>query len=233
MNRFWRHGFAGWAFRAVCAAVLLLGAAAGVFAGSCGNPVLNPMAREFTLSLEMGYFNRDMDVRGGRDDLSSYSMALKGTYGITPRLAVFGRFGMADLRLDRVNFSGSLEPSYGGGLMVALFRAQSDPTLNIVFTGAYDRLKSSEGETRLGANSYGGSLIITKGVKDLLLYGGFRLSRVDLSGDRKVPDMDSDDVLGFVAGVDYGISERIYLMAEAHLFDQYAVTGGIGFNLGR
>ncbi len=233
MNRFWRQGIAGWAFRILCIAALLAGGTVSVSAGSCGNPVLNPMGREFTLSLEMGYLNRDMEYKGEKDDLSSYSMALKGTYGITSRFAVFGRLGMSDLRLDNLGFSGALEPSFGAGLMVALFRAQSDPSVNIVLSAAYDRLQSSEGSTDLSANGYGGSVIATKGVEDFLLYGGLRFSGVDLSGDRKVPGMDSDDPFGFVAGVDYGISERIYLMAEAHLFDQYALSGGIGFNFGR
>lgn len=233
MNRIWWRGIAGGVVRVVCAAVVLVVGAGSAFAGSCGNPVLNPMAREFTVSLEMGYFIRDMDVRGQREDLSSYGMSIQGTYGVTSRLAVFGRFGMSDLRLDWVNFSGSLEPSYGGGLMIALFRAQSDPSLNIVLTGAYDRFKSSEGDIGLSANNYTGSLIVTKGVEDLLLYGGFRLSSVDLSGDGPVPSMDSDDAFGFLAGVDYGISERIYLALETHLFDQYAVIGGIGFNFGQ
>lgn len=233
MNRVWRRGIAGWALRTVCAVALLAGGAGSAVADSCGNPVLNPMARGFTLSLEMGYFNRDMKFSGQRDDLSSYSMALKGTYGITSRLAVFGRFGMSDLRLDRQGFSGALEPTFGAGVMYALYRSQKDPSINFVLSGTYDRLQSSEGRTDLNANSFRGSVIMTKGVKNLLLYGGLRLSAVDLSGDGKVPSMDSDDPFGFVAGVDYGISERIYLMAEAYLFDQYGITCGIGFNFGK
>jgi hypothetical protein len=233
MNRFWRRGIAGWGFQTVCIAALLAGGTVGVSAGSCGNPVLNPMAREFTLSLEMGYLNRDMEYGGEKDDLSSYSMALKGTYGITSRFAIFGRLGMSDLRLDSLGFGGALEPSFGAGLMVALFRAQSDPSVNIVLSAALDRLQSSEGSTDLSANYFSSTVIATKGVKDFLLYGGVRLSGVDLSGDRKVPGLDSDDPYGFVAGMDYGISERIYLMAEAHLFDEYALSGGIGFNFGR
>ncbi len=233
MNRIWRRGLAGWALRAACAVALLAAGAGSAFAGSSGNPVLNPMARGFTLSLELGYLNRDMEYGGQKDDLSSYFMALKGTYGITSRIAVFGRLGMSDLRLDRQGFNGSLEPVFGAGLMFTLFRAKSDPSINIVFSASFDRLQSSEGATDLDANAYGASVIATKGVKDFLLYGGLRLSGVDLSGDRKVPGMDSDDPFGFVAGVDYGISERVYLMAEAHLFDQYAMNLGIGFTFGR
>ncbi len=233
MNRFWQRGTAGWALGAVCAMILLAGGAGTAIADTSGNPVLNPTARGFTLSLEMGYLNRDMKSGGQRDDLSSYNMVLKGTYGITPRLAVFGRFGMADIRLDRLGFSGSLEPTYGAGLMYAIYRAQKDPSINIVLSAAYDRLQSSEGQTDLSANAFRGSAIVTKGVKDLLLYGGLRLSTVDLSGDRKVPSMDADDIFGFVAGIDYGISERVYLMAELDLFDQYALAVGIGFNFGR
>lgn len=233
MNRIWRRGLADGVLRAACAAFVLVLGVGNALAGSCGNPVLNPMAREFTLSVEMGYFNRDVEARGQRAELSSYGMSIKGTYGVTSRLALCGRFGLSDLRLDRVGFSGSLEPSFGGGLMIALYRAERDPSLNLVLTGAYDRMKSSEGDTGLGANVYTGSLIMTKGVEDLLLYGGFRLSSVDISGGGPVPDMDSSDGVGFVAGVDYGISERIYLVLETHLFDQYAVIGGIGFNFGK
>lgn len=218
---------------AAWAAAVLLAGAGTARAASNGNPVLNPMAREFTLSVEMGYFIRDMNARGRNEDLSAYGMSLKATFGITSRLAVFGRFGMSDLRLDRAGFSGSLEPSYGGGLMLALYRAERDPSLNLVLTGAYDRLESKESDTSLDADCFNGSLIMTKGVQDLLLYGGFRLSAVDLSGGGRVPDMDSDDGLGVIAGVDYGVSERIYLALELHLFDEYAVSGGIGFNFGR
>jgi hypothetical protein len=233
MNRIWRWSLAGTAFRTLLAALLVFGTGAGAFAGSCGNPVLNPIAKEFILSVEMGYFIRDMEARGRQEDLSSYGMSIQGTYGVTSRLALFGRFGMSDLRLDRARFNGSLEPSFGGGLMVALYRAERDPSLNIVLNGAYDRFKSSEGEIGLSANSYTGSVLMTKGVEDLLLYGGFRLSSIDLSGNGAIPSMDSRRVFGVVAGVDYGISERIYLAVETHLFDQYAVLGGIGFNFGR
>jgi len=214
-------------------ATILLGGAGGAWAAGNGNPVLNPMAREFTLSVEMGYFIRDMDARGRNDDLSSYGMSLKGTYGITSRLAVFGRFGMSDLRLDRAGFSGSLEPSYGGGLMFALYRARRDPSLNLVLTGAYDRLESSESDIGIDADCFNGSLLMTKGVGDLLIYGGLRASAIDVSGGGMIPDMDSDDGLGVIAGVDYGVSERIYLALELHLFDEYAASGGIGFNFGR
>jgi len=216
-----------------CVLIIIIGSADTVRAGSSGNPVLNPMAREFTLSLELGYHTRDLDTRGRWEELSSWGMAVKGTYGITSRLAVFGRLGMADLRLDRSGFSGSLEPTYGAGLMLALYRSEKDPSVNLVLTGSFDRMESSDGGLAISANQYGSSLIVTKGVEDLLLYGGFRLSDLDLSGDDPIPDMDAADVFGFVAGVDYGVSERIYLSLETHLFDQYALVGGIGFNFGR
>jgi len=221
------------------AAMLTIGTAGNVQAASSGNPVLNPMAREFTLSVEMGYLNRDMDTEGQRkdgrnatDELSSYGMSVRGTYGVTSRLAVFGRIGMSDLRLDRFDVSGSLEPSYGGGLMVALYRAERDPSLNLVLSAAYDRFGSGEGDIDLSANQYTGALIMTKGVEDLLLYGGIRISSLDLSGD-PLPDMDASDSFGIMAGVDYGLSERIYLAVELHIFDEYAVVGGLGFNFGR
>jgi hypothetical protein len=224
---------------AVCAAALTIGTAGTALAASSGNPVLNPMAREFTLSVEMGYLNRDMDPeterkgdRSDSDELSSYGMSVRGTYGVTPRLAVFGRIGMSDLRLDRFDVSGSLEPSYGGGLMLALYRAERDPSINLVLSAAFDRFESGEGDIDLSANQYTGSLIMTKGVEDLLLYGGVRLSSLDLSGD-PVPDMDASDTFGILAGVDYGLSERVYLAVELHIFDEYAVVAGLGFNFGR
>lgn len=233
MNRCRRLRGARVLFLAAWATAVLLAGSGPARAASSGNPVLNPMAREFTLSVEMGYFTRDMDARGRGEDLSSYGMLLKGTYGITSRLAVFGRIGMSDLRLDRAGFSGSLEPSYGGGLLFTLYRAAGDPSVNLVLSGAYDRLESSESDISVDADCFNGSMIMTKGVKDLLLYGGFRLSAVDLSGGGHLPDMDSDDGLGLIAGVDYGVSERIYLALELHLFDEYAASGGIGFNFGR
>lgn len=242
-----------WSATAGMSAVLAMGAcflAAGpAMAASSGNPVVNPVRGGFTLSMEIGYTDRDVDKGRYNDDLSSYGITFKGTYGITQRFGVSGRVGMADQRLDEAGFTGSLGFCWGAGLMYNLYRSKNDPTLNILITGDYTRYDSKEGGFKVSSDTGAVSLLLTKGHKDLLFYGGPRASWVKLHGFGTppddtpgsgpmygpgfVPDLSSSDNFGLVFGLDYGISERFYVTSELHLFDELAITGGIGVIFGQ
>jgi hypothetical protein len=88
-----------------------------------GNPILHGGQREFTVSLSGGYVMKNIE------ELSTTSRRylLKGTFGLTHWLDIFGRVGAANLEIkipeeDLSDLKTSYKSAYGGGINLRLLR---------------------------------------------------------------------------------------------------------------
>ncbi len=79
-------------------------------AGTVGNPTATVAHRSFLVGAEIDFWDRDVDIDGvGVEGVDGTKILVKGTYGISDKIDVFGKIGMA-----KVEDSG-YDPAFGLG----------------------------------------------------------------------------------------------------------------------
>jgi hypothetical protein len=198
--------------------------------GSIGDPGATLEKGTWALGPEISGVSREISDQGNvRYDTESWRLLLKGSYGITDWLEVFGRLGGATFKIRGTPFDSSLGIAAGGGLKGTFLDPPAHP-LRYSLGGQFLYIQTdNQGATAkwfeydiwLGA-SY-------KDLKNLIPYGGVVYSRVDgkLENFNPQPALDkfkSPTAAGIFFGIDWPLSKKTNLGIEARLFSENSGT---------
>jgi len=197
-----------------------------VFAGAIGDPGATLMKGEWALGPEISGVGREISDRDGmRYDTESWRLSLKGSYGVTDWLEVFGRMGGATIKIRGTPFDSNLGIAAGAGLKGTFLDPPGHPLRyglggQFLYAQADDQgatAKWFEYDIWLGV-SY-------KDSKNLNPYGGVVYSRVDgkLQDFHPKPALDefrSPTSAGIFFGIDWLLSKKTNLGIEARLFSE-------------
>ena len=192
-----------------------------VHALSVGAPVRTLEEGGFSLSGSIGYTKLDI----GDLEVNSKSFFFKGAFPAGERLMPYLKIGFADI--EEGSFQGSLDFSYGGGVLLDLISPDSE----VGFRGCLDAqiiwIDSSEGSSSRDLFETQLSFIGSVRSGGTEAYGGISSSFVSLDGGGVNEDENGQGHLFF--GVDYYMDYNFYFNAEAHLFGQNMLNVGVGY----
>lgn len=189
-------------------------------AGSIGDPGASLSKGSGSLGPEISWVGREIrDREGMRYDTEAWRLLLKGSYGITDRLEVFGRLGGATLKIRGTAYDGSSGVAGGAGLKATFLDPPNHP-LGYSLGGQFFYTQPGDG----GADANWFEYDIWAGIsckkrKDFIPYGGIIYSRVN--GKLKnfplrpmLDDFESPTAAGIFLGLDWQINQKTKLGFE-------------------
>ena len=199
-------------------------------AGNIGDPGAGLKPKEVSLGLEFTGLTREIrDGDGVRYDTDSWRLLLKGAYGITDWLEGYVRAGGATLKISGTPFDSNPGWAGGGGLKLT-FLDPPGHSLKYGLGGQFLYLETEDQDAKGKWLEYDLWLgVAYKDWKKMTPYGGVVYSRVDgkMENFPAKPTLDefkSPTAMGVFFGVDWRLSERIYLGIDARLFGEYSGT---------
>jgi hypothetical protein len=199
-------------------------------AGNIGDPGAGLKPKEVSLGLEFTGLTREIrDGDGVRYDTDSWRLLLKGAYGITDWLEGYVRAGGATLKISGTPFDSNPGWAGGGGLKLT-FLDPPGHSLKYGLGGQFLYLEAEDRDAKGKWFEY--DLWLGAAYKDwkkMTPYAGIVYSRVDgnMENFPAKPALDefkSPTAMGVFFGVDWRLSERIYLGIDARLFGEYSGT---------
>ncbi len=244
-----KRGLAAILIMVICAAVA--GEAGAISVGVPGRPVLQGRV---VSGLEYSSIkDRDLgDPLLGPNKLKTDSRQFFGklTYGLTDRVTIFGKLGVADLQLwdenQQVLYDHGGDLAYGAGLKVKFYEDLS-LGLTLWAGGQYFAFDPSDANGGRSASwvEYQGELglSLTKTIIEaeslvepfLLTHTGFHagLKFSDVNVDWTTPSlggtMEAMDSVGFFTGFDVLFNDLFLISAELRAGDEMAMAAGLGF----
>lgn len=211
--------------------ILSGGTAKAAMLGGLAEPLDESQA---SLSLTLGYSQRDVKDGDVKDEASSRRFLFKGAYGLGKSADVYAFAGLTDIAFKEADFDGSLGESFGAGFHYSPVEFQDGTKVIFDFQGEY--AASDEGNTKVTyqafrAAAYIGGKFGSSGKFGFFFpYAGLALS----SSEYKVSggdDAKGEGNIGLIAGTDFFVSPNIFLSMEFHLFDENAafLTSGYKF----
>ena len=187
-------------------------------AGTVGNPTAIAGKGSFLLGGEIDFWDRDFE-NGGTFDAEGTKILAKGTYGITDKIDVFGKLGMAEVE------NSGFEPAFGlGGKMNVYERGQIKAGIVaqfLLWSGEDDGFDIDLMEIDL---AFGGLYEVNK---EFDCYGGIVLAMVD--GDVDGSDFDAADPIGIFLGGEYDISPKAKAGIELRLISETSFAFMVSF----
>lgn len=225
-----RKGLVLFAAAAALAIISVAGGAKAAMLGGLAEP-LNES--EASLSLTLGYSQRDV-VDGVDDEASSRRFLFKGAYGLGKGADVYVFAGLTDIAYDRADFEGSLGGSFGAGFHYS--PVQFVDGTRLVFDFQADYASSDEGSDSVEMTMYRGAVYVvgkfgSSGKFGFFYpYAGLSVSATDYKNDGG-DDYKGDGNVGLIAGTDFFVNPNVFLSMEFHLFDESAayLTAGYKF----
>ena len=199
-------------------------------AGNVGDPGAGLRQKEASLGLEFTGLTREIrDGDGVRYDTESWRLLLKGSYGITDWLEGYLRAGGATLKIRGTPFDSNPGWAGGGGLKLTFLDPPGHP-LKYSLGGQFLYLEAEDRDAKGKWFEY--DLWLGAAYKDgkrMTPYGGVVYSRVDgkMKDFPAKPTLDefkSPTAMGLFFGVDWRLSQRLYLGIDARLFGEYSGT---------
>ncbi len=182
-------------------------------AGTVGNPTAFVAKGSFLVGAEIDFWKRDMN-NGGTFDVDGTKILVKGTYGISDKIDVFGKIGMAkvedsDMGLA-IGFGGKLNVYERGKIKAGvvaqfLFWSGEDSGVDIDIT-EFDL-------------AFGGRYEVTK---EFDCYGGLMLASAN--GDADGADFNEDDLIGIFLGGEFDITPQAKAGVELRLMSETSFT---------
>lgn len=211
---------------------------ATVFCGAAGAAMLGGLAQplnesEASLSLTLGYTQRDVEDGDYKDEASSRRFLFKGAYGLGKAADVYAFAGLTDIAFKEADFDGSLGESFGAGFHYSPVEFQDGTRLVLDFQGEY--ASSDEGGTSVNYQMFRGAVYMVGKFGSSGKFGFF-YPFAGLSVASAEYKSDGDEVkgegnIGMIAGSDFFVSPNVFLSMEFHLFEENAafLTSGYKF----
>ena len=184
-------------------------------AGTVGNPTATVAKGSFLVGAEIDIWERDMK-NGGTFDVDGTKILVKGTGGLTDKINVFGKIGIAEVESSDLNFSSDMGLAIGVGGNVNVYERGK------VKAGVVAQVLMWSGEDS-GVDiditefdlAFGGSYDVTK---EFDCYGGLMLAMVQ--GDANGNDFDQDDPIGIFLGGEFDITPQVKAGVELRLISE-------------
>ena len=190
-------------------------------AGTVGNPTASVAQGSFLVGAEIDFWDRDFDMGGviGVTDVDGTKILVKGTYGISDKIDVFGKIGMAEVE------NSGWDPAFGlGGKVNVYERGQIKAGVVaqfLLWSGEDSGVDIDIIEFDL---AFGGLYEVTK---EFDCYGGLMLAMVD--GDADGNDFNQDDPIGIFLGGEFDITPQAKAGLELRLISETSFTFMAGF----
>ncbi len=198
-------------------------------AGTVGSPTATVEQGSFQVGAEIDLWERDMEVETGDEgEVEGKKILVKGTYGISDKIDVFAKIGMADAKIDDIDFESDMDIAYGIGDKVNVYekgQIKADVDAQIP-------LCSGDDDTAVGPNveidatefdpAIGGSYEVSEAFN---CYGGLMYDMVieEMSNGGSV-DVDESDPIGIFLGGKYTITPQVKAGLELRLTSETSFT---------
>ncbi len=188
-------------------------------AGTVGNPTATVAQGSFLVGAEIDFWERDIDFdAGGVVEVEGTKILVKGTYGISDKIDVFGKIGMADAEYN--GFDSDMEIAFGFGGKVNVYdqgQIKAGVVAQFLFWSGDDTgVDTDITEFDL---AFGGRYEVTR---EFDCYGGLMLAMVQ--GDADGADFDEDDPIGIFLGGEYDITPQARAGVELRLMSETSLT---------
>ncbi len=196
---------------------------------SLGTNSVGQQGGDFSLMFGIDYKMIQVTDSGGRSaNMSTKGFSLTARYNIISALSIFAYGGFSDIWLDNPNFQGYLGGSYGGGMRLSLPDPSKNPfTVNLVADAS--STQSGNSARDVTDFEYGGAVYLAFKAGNSVTYGGVESSDAQLSFTNPNHTYDSRYNVGAIFGMDQFIIPKLFFNFEAHVFDEDAVEGSIGY----
>ena len=201
-------------------------------AGTIGNPTASVEQGSFLVGAEIDFWERDMeDEFGDEGEVEGTKILVKGTYGVSDTIDVFGKIGMAGCEFLLAGFpiETDMDIAIGIGGKVNVYD-QGQTKVGVV---AQILLWSGD-DTVLGTNveidatefdlAFGGSYKVSE---EFNCYGGLMYSMVSgeitISGVGSL-DIDESDSIGIFIGGEFAVSPQSKVGLELRLMSETSFT---------
>ena len=198
-------------------------------AGTVGSPKATVEQGSFQVGAEIDLWERDMEVETGDEgEVEGKKILVDGTYGISDKIDVFAKIGMADAKIDDIDFEYDMDIAYGIGDKVNVYekgQIKADVDAQIP-------LCSGDDDTAVGPNveidatefdpAIGGSYEVSEAFN---CYGGLMYDMVieEMSNWGSV-DVDESDPIGIFLGGKYTITPQVKAGLELRLTSETSFT---------
>ena len=182
-------------------------------AGTVGNPTATVAKGSFLVGAEIDFWDRDFE-NGGTFDAEGTKILVKGTYGISDKIDVFGKIGLAEVE------DSGFDPAFGFGGKLNVYergKIKAGVVAQFLFWSGEDSgvdIDITEFDLAVGA-----SYDVTK---EFDCYGGLMLALVQ--GDFDGNDFNEDDPIGIFLGGEFDITPAIKAGVELRLISESSVT---------
>jgi len=195
--------------------VMFISVSPVAMAGTVGNPTATVAQGSFLVGAEIDFWERDMDFDAGSVvEIEGTKILVKGTYGISDKVDVFGKIGMAEVEDSDMDiafgFGGKVNVYEKGQIKAGvvaqfLFWSGEDAGVDIDIT-EFDL-------------AFGGRYEVNK---DFDCYGGLMFAMVE--GDIAGSDFDEDDTIGIFLGGEFTITPQARAGVELRLMSETSLT---------
>ena len=198
-------------------------------AGTVGSPTATVEQGSFQVGAEIDLWEGDIEVETGDEgEVEGKKILVKGTYGISDKIDVFSKIGMADAKIDDIDFEYDMVIAYGIGDKVNVYekgQIKADVDAQIP-------LCSGDDDTAVGPNveidatefdpAIGGSYEVSEAFN---CYGGLMYDMVieEMSNGGSV-DVDESDPIGIFLGGEYTITPQVKAGLELRLMSETSFT---------
>jgi hypothetical protein len=195
-----------------------------------GSPTATVVQGSFQVGAETDLWEKDMEVEtGDEDEVESEKILVKGTYGISDKIDVFAKVGMADAKIDDNDFEFDMDIAYEFEGKVNVYekgQIKADVVAqNPLWSGNDD-------DTAVGPNieidatefdlAFGGNYEVSEAFN---CYGGLMYDMVieEMSNGGSV-DVDESDPTGIFLGGKYTITPQVKAGLELRLTSETSFT---------
>ncbi len=198
-------------------------------AGTVGSPTATVEQGSFQVGAEIDLWERDMEVETGDEgEVEGKKILVKGTYGISDKIDVFAKIGMADAKIDDIDFESDMDIAYGIGDKVNIYekgQIKADVDAQIP-------LRSGDDDTAVGPNVEIDATEFDPAIGDSYevgeafnCYGGLMYDMVieEMSNGGSV-DVDESDPIGIFLGGKYTITPQVKAGLELRLTSETSFT---------
>jgi hypothetical protein len=189
--------------------VMLVSVSPVAMAGTVGNPTATVAKGSFLVGAEIDFWDRDFE-NGGVVGVEGTKILVKGTYGISDKIDVFGKIGMAEVE------DSGFDPAFGFGGKVNVYekgQIKAGVVAQFLFWSGED--SGVDIDIIEFDLAFGGLYEVTK---EFDCYGGLMLAMVE--GDADGADFNADDPIGIFIGGEYDITPEAKAGVELRLISE-------------
>ncbi len=189
--------------------VMLVSVSPVAMAGTVGNPTATVAQGSFLVGAEFDFWDRDFE-NGGVVSVEGTKILVKGTYGISDKIDVFGKIGMAEVE------DSGFDPAFGFGGKVNVYekgQIKAGVVAQFLFWSGED--SGVDIDIIEFDLAFGGLYEVTK---EFDCYGGLMLAMVE--GDADGADFNADDPIGIFIGGEYDITPEAKAGVELRLISE-------------